>query len=400
MARKTEDDRGYALDLNSPARHLRTALDTAADAPVSIRVVAQDYEHPIPADFTRVKHHHKQCTNKHEAKLFMLTEAARQMEKWLVVHENADDVWISLREGYTPDDLRLNKSKVHPVVNPHKVLRDLFNPNGEFAKNIRAPNGHDDMEELRQSMRTFGWIEQLPAIVDERGVILIGHRRLKVAEELGIEPNIKPITFGDGDPADAKRLGVALASNLGGKPMTPSDRKRIAIHMRLEHGWTLEAIAALLRSTTSTIGRDTSDATEGCVIPSAGNTQLKRGPKKNIQQKVVPSKNAERDAEIIEMHRRGMKQPEIAKHFNIKVSAVRGPIEDERLREEGRQQALAEQAYRPPTPLADVIAATADEDEEEEELKPCAHCEKIAVSKIQYAIGREMTEEELFRFNS
>jgi len=47
----------------------------------------------------------------------------------------------------------------------------------------REPDG-----ELRDSMRTHGWIRSLPAIVDEDGNVLSGHRRMAVAEELGIEP--------------------------------------------------------------------------------------------------------------------------------------------------------------------------------------------------------------------
>jgi hypothetical protein len=75
-------------------------------------------------------------------------------------------------------------------------LRDPFNPVvGEFAKNIRSTKGDDG--ELRSSMQQFGWIEEFPAMADENGVVLVGHRRLQIAKELGIEPVIKKLADTD-----------------------------------------------------------------------------------------------------------------------------------------------------------------------------------------------------------
>ena len=86
----------------------------------------------------------------------------------------------------------------------------LFDPKtGAFAVNIRDISGNDS--ELRESLKKFGWVEELPALVDENGVVLVGHRRLKT-----------------------------IASNIGFKPMTPKDRQRIAEHLlwrvRVDHG--------------------------------------------------------------------------------------------------------------------------------------------------------------------
>jgi hypothetical protein len=73
--------------------------------------------------------------------------------------------------------------------------------------------------------------QEFPALVDENGVVLVGHRRLKIAEEEGIAPAIKNLNLGNGDLADAKRLRLAIVSNIGSKPMTKEDRKRIAEHL-------------------------------------------------------------------------------------------------------------------------------------------------------------------------
>lgn len=104
------------------------------------------------------------------------------------------------------------------------TLRDPFNPQtGEFVKNIREEG---DLSDLRESMTQHGWVEEFPALADERDVVLVGHRRLAVAKELGITPVIRKLTLGTGDAADAKRFQLALVSNIGAKPLTASASPR------------------------------------------------------------------------------------------------------------------------------------------------------------------------------
>jgi hypothetical protein len=125
---------------------------------------------------------------------------------------------------------------------------DLFNPEtGAFAVNIRDISGDDS--ELRWSLKEFGWIPEFPALADENDVVLVGHRRLKIATEEKIEPVIKKLTLGKGDVADAERLKLALVSNIGSKPMTKADRKRFAEHL---YG----AIAAALNVSQRTVSED------------------------------------------------------------------------------------------------------------------------------------------------
>jgi hypothetical protein len=135
-------------------------------------------------------------------------------------------------------------------------LRDPFKPKtGEFANNIRAII-HADDSELRSSLKQFGWRKEFPAYKDEHGVVLVGHRRLKIAEEEGIAPVIAVLTIGDGNEADAERLKIALASNIGFAPMGKQDRARIAKYLYGEREWKMDRIAEALNVSTATIGRD------------------------------------------------------------------------------------------------------------------------------------------------
>jgi len=135
-------------------------------------------------------------------------------------------------------------------------LNDPFNPKtGEFRDNIRLLDGDDDTE-LRGSMKQFGWRKEFPAYKDERGVVLVGHRRLKIAKELKIEPVVVMLELGEGDEADAERLKIAIASNVGTKPMTKPERQRIAKYLYGEREWTMERIAEALDVTQGTISKD------------------------------------------------------------------------------------------------------------------------------------------------
>src|SRR5262245_991515 len=136
-----------------------------------------------------------------------------------------------------------------------------FDPEGgKFAENIRNLTGDDS--ELRESLQRAGWIEHLPAFSDENDVIIVGHRRLKIAAELKIKPVIRKLTFGKGDAGDTKRLQLAIASNTGGKGLTQGDRKRITEYLYIKQNWTMQAIADAMNVSKMTISNDLSDCKE------------------------------------------------------------------------------------------------------------------------------------------
>jgi hypothetical protein len=154
--------------------------------------------------------------------------------------------------------------------------------------------GLGDLDELRESMRTFGWLAALPAIADETGMVIVGKRRLKVAEELNITPVITRITFGQGDEADAKRVKLALASNLGGAPLSPADRVRIAENLYGEKGWTMQRIADALAVSKKTISKDLKDSVVTRVtIPDTPKVGRPKGtpnpPSKALPERQAPS---------------------------------------------------------------------------------------------------------------
>jgi ParB-like chromosome segregation protein Spo0J len=123
-----------------------------------------------------------------------------------------------------------------------------------LAGNIRADEGDDS--ELRDSLRRFGWSRSFPALKDEHGAVLVGHRRLRIAAELGIGAVVEIVHFGEGDAADAERVKLALISNIGGKPMTAKDRQHIAEHLYGERQWTMQRIAEALSVSQRTISQD------------------------------------------------------------------------------------------------------------------------------------------------
>lgn len=124
-----------------------------------------------------------------------------------------------------------------------------------WADNIRSTLG-DDLTELVDSMRAHGWVAEFPALTDEHGVMLVGHRRMRAAALAGVEPIVRTISFGDGDAADARRVRLAIVSNIGAKPLTAEDRKRIAEHLYDKREWSMTRIGEALGVSQRTISSD------------------------------------------------------------------------------------------------------------------------------------------------
>ena len=118
--------------------------------------------------------------------------------------------------------------------------------------------GRFDDDELRASMQKSGWLELFPGYADENNCLIVGHRRMKIAQELGIKPVVKTITFGDGSDGAAKRLEAAIASNIGTATLTQRDRKRIA-ELAYQHGYTQKQIGDLLGVSQRQISTDIGD---------------------------------------------------------------------------------------------------------------------------------------------
>lgn len=242
-------DKGYALTFIDVIRHIVTRLDGAAPAALSISDLASDYKH-YSSDLHRVKLHHDLVTDA-DANRFLIECGIDSLKDELVAENGG------YKLAKPVDKIRYEGRPVQVIVNPHEKLRDPFDPmSGTFHENIRHITDKDSMDELRDSMRNFGWVKDLPAVVDERGTIIMGHRRMEVAKELGIEPNVKVVKFGEGDAADAERFKLAIASNIAAKPLTPTSRKKVSEYLYHEQGWSLTRIAEALKVSITTIFKD------------------------------------------------------------------------------------------------------------------------------------------------
>jgi len=248
---------GYAVDRLTPVRHVASELDRAAPAALSVAELTASYRHPNTGDLARVTEHE----GRSDAEAWLIEQAVDSLRYAGATARSRpqlaeDDGRLSLAVPF--GELVFSGKKLHALHNEHALLGDPFNKmSGIFAENIRLgkqqPSPETD-DELRESMRG-GWLPGHPAVKDERGVIIVGHRRLAIAEELGIEPRIERVTFGDGDAGDVERLRVAVLSNQGAKPLSKTDRARIAEYLT-ERGWTQPSIAEALNVAQSTISND------------------------------------------------------------------------------------------------------------------------------------------------
>ena len=203
-----------------------------------------------------------------------------------------------------------------------------------IARLRKAPMRDDD--ELRDSLKNWGWLPQLPAIMDERGQVLVGNRRLRLASELGIKSLIQRVTFGAGDEADAGRVALAIASNLGGKAMTPADRRQLSQYLYGERDWSLERIAKALHTGLSKIRDDLKVPGE----PKAPGSKRKR------EAKPMPAHDLAR--EIVRPYvERGetISRDELA----AKHGLTPGTIQRAEIAERAIKQALADPSIKPET---------------------------------------------------
>jgi transposase len=275
---------GYALDFLSPMRHVATELAMAGADGRTLDEISTSYHHPSSGDLHRVRLHEHQSSDR-AAESWLIERAAQEMGKQLDHGEDG-----RLRLAVPVEDLRdWRRRRIVLDFDPHKQFHDPFNPlteGGVFARNIRAPQGRDDTTELEQSMQAFGWLDELPAIADERGVVLSGHRRLQVARKLGIEPRIQTRSYGEGDLGTVRRAILAYAANAGVKPLTAGDRRFIAKRLYEDEGLTQAEIAERLHVSVQTISNDLA------AVSNSGNPHPERGgrPRKPADSAILRGK--------------------------------------------------------------------------------------------------------------
>lgn len=168
----------------------------------------------------------------------------------------------------------------------------------QFAAALRQEPVNDD--KLRDSLKTNGWEPHLPAMQDEHGNVLVGNRRLKLARELGIEPVIITIPFGEGEAAERAALKLAILSNEARAPFSKADRKRIALHLYGDKEWTMAKIAQALGVHTSTIGHDLEGFSQMRKPPARPQGGRPKGPGAGLPSRKQPVRRIDVEHEVLD----------------------------------------------------------------------------------------------------
>lgn len=234
--------RGYSLDFRSVVTDVAVALETAreADNYISLEQIA-DALRPLGPDLHRVKRNENYTTDT-EAKKFLAEAAIKALGNRVDHGVTSDDVG-GYRLARPLRQLRFQNKPLRARSDPHAVLQDAFDRNKEgFIYQRKDELG--SLDDLRASMGALGWLESYPAIVDEHGEVLNGRRRIAVAKELGIEPVIKRIRFGEGDAADAQRYAVVIAGN----NLSSEDQALISKALLGNEKWDMPRLGEALRN--------------------------------------------------------------------------------------------------------------------------------------------------------
>ena len=212
------------------------------------------------------------------------------------------------------------------------MTRELFSKGGAFAENIRASIGGDDTE-LRASLKQLGWVAEFQALVEEEGEVQVGHRRLMLAKQLKIEPVIKTLRLGHGDAADAERLRVAIASNVGGKPMTKADRQHIAEYLYGKREWTMEKIGKALNVSHGTVVSDLRNLSVPDKLKPAKTASNPKGAGRPKRSKFGPEVEAKAASLVLD---KGLSYDKAGKAVGVSNIVMRTAVAHERGRREER----------------------------------------------------------------
>ena len=206
----TTTKRNYGLDLGSPVYFVVTCLEMGVgpegSAP-TLDAMATAYRHHLQPDLSRVKLHEGAKTDA-EANCWLVEEALRELGKQVEVGD--DGVYRLTRPV---EEVRWPGQKLlrwqTPADEPPADVYDRGLTTGTLVNNFGRGGSKDDLSDLLDSMRTFGWIPEFPAIRDERGEILVGHRRLAAAaqlraEGLDIEDLVHELRLGSDGPGRAR----------------------------------------------------------------------------------------------------------------------------------------------------------------------------------------------------
>ena len=272
-----------SLEWTNPIRHLVTQLAAGSEEGLDLEHIANGYKHSNDGDITRLRN--------------AITKGRGDTRDIFIalLGKVIGNVGVKRKGKITPGVIIADNGRLklvapvkqlcftgiggyegHPIVllEPAEVKPAFTKPrligNNKLRDitDLRVDHESDTVllkSELAESMRQFGWIIAFPAIKDENGLIITGHRRVRVAEALGIpirtgtkfgECEIIQLKFGRGTDEDASRVAHAIASDIGQKPLSPRDRAILAQHLYNSREWSLEKIGTALGVSRRTIARD------------------------------------------------------------------------------------------------------------------------------------------------
>lgn len=258
--------------------HVRSAGEILRDSrePLTVEELARliGRASPLQGDARRAAYQIEGLEDDRERGWVLLTEQALKVLKRARLVAETPKGWTWTREGSEPvtatyqgrrvlilsaeeraAENQAEERKLRLTPDPftaHHLNTDkpLIRENGNLPGRV-FDRMHTDTQELRQSLLSFGYIDQLPILVDEKGVTLDGRTREQLCRELreefperdDLEPTKRMLTLGDGPEANAQRLKIALAANVGRRNLSTETKREVARYLYDERNWTYEQIA-------------------------------------------------------------------------------------------------------------------------------------------------------------
>jgi len=242
-------DKGYALNLLSPIRHVATEMDRAAPAALSVDEMATTYQ-AIPGDLARVKLH-EHCTTDDEATIWLIRKAIaalRQRGKSGPAQLVGDaKSGYRFADGITFEDLRYDRKRLHRAYeeggeDERQALRAVYNDlNAEraFYVTIAGARGASKEQRLRlhplaHAIPQVTWkeFEELAGDIKRHGVrnpitvfdgrVLDGRHRLAIAAALKVP--LRTVEF-EGDETAAR--DEVISQNVQRRHLTITQRALI-----------------------------------------------------------------------------------------------------------------------------------------------------------------------------
>jgi hypothetical protein len=266
------DNKVHDLYGDDVPRYIAAALKAVSPDWVSMADLVEHCHPPKPNNAAEIQAEIKKAEGHRptiaEVKERLLAEAVDNInlatDGPIILHDEDTDAY-RFADGVDPNTVKLDGK----LLIPPTVFTGLFDPEGGRLATMKRERTAKSTTELRESLAVNGWLPELPAIVDEHGVTIVGNSRLELAMELDIEPVIKTVHFGDGEAADARRFTLWAASNVGGAQLSAADRKAVAQDL-YRQGWVMEKIADLIKVSTMTVSRDLKGLTKLNPHPERG----------------------------------------------------------------------------------------------------------------------------------